>query len=345
MGLGSWWLEYALSFGRPEGPMTVGRAAARLGYAALWWGVSVFAVWISDTVTIRHLRQYPRVLLHIVVGVVVAITWAALAYHINLAIIPGWLPQGLGRMVNTTFMTSYFYYMGMIVLAHGVFYARESHAREVAALQKARLSVQAQLQALKMELQPHFLFNTLHAISALMHRDVKGANEMLVLLADMLETALQNVRDAEVTLDEEIETVKLYLKIHQIRYGKRLRTEYDVDAAALGALVPHLVFQPLVENAIKHGASNNVGRTTVRLRARVDPLSRTLDVTVRDDGAGMEQADLDAVLSGDRRPDGSGVGLSNIAERLNLLYGGRHELSIRSRPGEGTTIRLRLPMR
>src|SRR5690606_11657015 len=137
-----------------------------------------------------------------------------------------------------------------------------------AALQKARLSVQAQLQALKMELQPHFLFNTLHAISALLHRDVKGANEMLVLLADMLETALQNVHDAEVTLDEEIETVKLYLKIHRIRCGKRLRTEYDVEAAALGALVPHLVFQPLVENAIKHGISGRARGGRIRIAAR-----------------------------------------------------------------------------
>lgn len=332
VGLGSWWIEYALSFGSPEGPMTLGRAAARLVYAALWWGVSVIAVWVSDTLTVRHVRQYSRFLVHILVGGVVAVTWATLAYYINLAIIPGWLPLGLGRMLNTTFMTSYFYYMGLVVLAHGVSYARESHAREVAALQKARLSVQAQLQALKMELQPHFLFNTLHAISALMHRDVKGANEMLVLLADMLETALQNVRDAEVTLHEEIETVKLYLKIHQIRYGNRLRTEYDIDEVALNARVPHLIFQPLVENAIKHGITGRARGGRIRLIVRAT--EERLRLMVEDDGLGMR----------DTRPS-MGLGLTNTRERLVFMYGEDHEFVIREAPGGGVRVEVSIPLR
>ncbi len=332
VGVGSWWIEYALSFGSPEGPMTLGRAAARLVYAVLWWGVSVIAVWVADTLTVRHFRQYSRFLVHILVGGVVAVTWATLAYYINLAIIPGWLPLGLGRMLNTTFMTSYFYYMGIVVLTHGVSYARESHAREVVALQKARLSVQAQLQALKMELQPHFLFNTLHAISALMHRDVKGANEMLVLLADMLENALQNVRDAEVTLHEEIETVKLYLKIHQIRYGNRLRTEYDIDADALDSRVPHLIFQPLVENAIKHGIAGRARGGRIRLAARAT--EERLRLTVEDDGLGMR----------DTRPS-MGIGLMNTRERLAFMYGDNHTFAIREVPGGGVWVEVSIPLR
>lgn len=266
-GLVSWLLEYGLSFGSPEGPMTLGRAAARLVYAALWWGVTVFAVWISEVLRIRDLRQYLRLAFHIAAGVAVAVGWAAVAYHINLAIIPGWQPLGLGRMVNTTFMTSYFYYVGMVALVHGIVYARESHAREVEALQKARLSIQAQLQALKMELQPHFLFNTLHAISSLMHRDVKAANEMLVLLADMLEVALQNVRDQEVTLDEELRTLKLYVEIQRIRFGERLRADFDVDPNVLSARVPHMIFQPLVENAIKHGIADRASGGRLKISA------------------------------------------------------------------------------
>jgi LytS/YehU family sensor histidine kinase len=312
--------------------MTLGRAAARLVYAVLWWGVSVVAVWVSDTLTVRHYRQYSRFLVHILVGGVVAVTWATLAYYINLAIIPGWLPLGLRRMLITTFMTSYFYYMGIVVLAHGVSYARESHAREVAALQKARLSVQAQLQALKMELQPHFLFNTLHAISALMHRDVKGANEMLVLLADMLETALQNVRDAEVTLREEVETVKLYLKIHQIRYGDRLRTEYDIDADALDARVPHLIFQPIAENAIKHGIAGRARGGRILLTARA--AGKQLRLTVEDDGLGMR----------DTQPS-AGLGLMNTRERLTFLYGDDHEFTIREAPGGGVRVEVSIPLR
>jgi hypothetical protein len=119
-----------------------------------------------------------------------------------------------------------------------------------------------------MELQPHFLFNTLHAISGLMHRDVKVAHEMLVLLADMLNDAVQTVRNQEVTLEEELKTLEPYMQIQQIRFGDRLRVDYDIDGEALGARVPHLIFQPLVENAIKHGIGD-LGRTGRGLGAGV----------------------------------------------------------------------------
>ena len=106
-----------------------------------------------------------------------------------------------------------------------------------------------------------------------------------------------------------------------------------------------LMIQPLVENAIKHGASGNVGRTTVRLRARVDPLARMLDVTVRDDGVGMDEPTLVAVAAGERLQEASGVGLTNIRQRLALLFGTHHEFDVRSTEGDGTTVHLRMPMR
>jgi two-component system, LytTR family, sensor kinase len=328
----SWLLEYGLSFGRPEGPMTLGRAAARLVYAALWWGVTVFAVWVGDGVRITHLRQYFRLAFHIVVGVVIAVAWAVAAYYINLAIIPGWEPLGVGRMVNTTFMTSYFYYVGMIALVHGVVYARESHAREVDALQKARLSIQAQLQALKMELQPHFLFNTLHAISSLMHRDVKAANEMLVLLADMLDAALQNVRDQEVTLEEELKTLKLYVQIQQVRFGDRLKVEYDVDHEALGARVPHMIFQPLVENAIKHGIGDR--SSGGRLKISAASTEERLRLSVQDDGLGLQS----------ERP-AEGLGLKNTRERLAYLYGEDQDFQLRDAAEGGVRVDVSIPLR
>ena len=331
-GLVSWLLEYGLSFGRPEGPMTLGRSAARLVYAVLWWGVTVFAVWVGDGVRITHLRQYFRLAFHILVGVGVAIAWAVVAYYINLAIIPGWEPLGIARMVNTTFMTSYFYYVGMIALVHGIVFARESHAREVDALQKARASIQAQLQALKMELQPHFLFNTLHAISALMHRDVKAANEMLVLLADMLEVALQSVRDQEVSLAEEIKTLKLYVEIQQIRFGDRLRVYYDIDPEALNALVPHMIFQPLVENAIKHGIADR--RSGGRLDIAATVADETVHLAVQDDGLGLR----------DIRP-AHGIGLTNTRERLAFLYGDRQRFDLRDAAGGGVRVEVSIPLR
>ncbi len=332
IGLGSWLLEYGLSFGSPEGPMTLVRAAARLVYAVLWWGVTVFAVWIGEGLRIRSLRQFPRLAFHIAAGVVVAIAWATVAYYVNLVIIPGWEPLGLGRMVNTTFMTSYFYYVGMVALVHGIVYARESHAREVNALQEARLSIQAQLQALKMELQPHFLFNTLDAISTLMHRDVKAANEMLVLLADMLQVALDNVRDQEVSLDEELRTLELYVKIQQIRFGDRVRVDFDIDPDVLSARVPHMIFQPLVENAIKHGIADRASGGHLRISAR--RIGGEIQLAVQDDGLGLR----------DTRPT-HGLGLKNTRDRLAVLYGEHQRFDLRDATGGGVRVEVTIPLR
>ena len=222
--------------------------------------------------------------------------------------------------------------VGMIALVHGIVFARESHAREVDALQKARASIQAQLQALKMELQPHFLFNTLHAISALMHRDVKAANEMLVLLADMLEVALQNVKDQEVSLAEEIKTLKLYVEIQQIRFGDRLRVYYEIDPEALNARVPHMIFQPLVENAIKHGIADR--RSGGRLDIAATVADETVHLAVQDDGLGLR----------DTRP-GHGIGLTNTRDRLAFLYGDRQHFDLRDAAGGGVRVEVSIPLR
>jgi len=331
VGVVSWLLEYWLSFGSPDGPMTLGRAAARLVYAVLWFGVTVSAVWISDGFTVRHPRQSLRIAFHLLIAGVVAASWAVLAYYINLAVIPGWVPQGVARMVNTTFMTSYFYYMGMVVLVHGIIFAREHHAREIDALQKARASAQAQFQVLKMELQPHFLFNALHSISALMHRDVKAANEMLVLLADMLDAALQSVRDQEVTLEEELETLKLYVQIQQIRFGDRLKVDYAIDPDALPARVPHMIFQPLVENAIKHGIGTRASGGQVEVSVRVS--DHRLRLAVQDDGPGLKGA-----------PPTYGLGLTNTRERLGYLYGEGQRFQLRDAPGGGVRATVSIPL-
>lgn len=332
LGIGSWLLEYALSFDAPDGPMTLGRAAARLDYAVLWWGATLLAIWASDQLTVRRFSQYFRVAAHLLMGAGVAMAWAVIAYEVNLAIIPGWLPLGLHRMVSTTFLTSYFFYIGIVCLTHGLIFMREARSREVSALREAHLSTEAQLRLLKMELQPHFLFNTLHAISALMQRDVKAANEMLVLLADMLDAALENVRDQEVTLREELETLKLYAQIQQIRFGERLRVTYDIDSEALLARVPHLVLQPLVENAIKHGIANRASGGRVEISAR--RADGRLELAVRDDGRGLR----------DERPV-HGLGLSNTRERLFYLYGDQHRFELCDAAGGGVRVTLSIPFR
>jgi LytS/YehU family sensor histidine kinase len=216
---------------------------------------------------------------------------------------------------------------------------------EVAELEsRQRLATDAELDALRAQINPHFLFNTLNTIASRIRTDPEDARQLLVRLADFFRYAIRQ-RGQFAGFSQEYAFVRTYVTLEQARFGDRLHVEYDIDPAVLGVDVPVLMIQPLVENAIKHGASGNVGRTTVRLRARVDPLARMLDVTVRDDGVGMDEATLAAVAAGERMQERSSVGLTNIRQRLALLFGALHEFDVRSTEGEGTSVHLRLPMR
>lgn len=215
---------------------------------------------------------------------------------------------------------------------------------EVAELEsRQRLAADAELDALRAQINPHFLFNTLNTIASRIRTDPEDARQLLVRLADFFRFAIRQ-RGQFVGFSQEYAFVRTYVTLEQARFGDRLHVEYDIDPAVLSVDVPVLMIQPLVENAIKHGASDNVGRTTVRLRARVDPLARMLDVTVRDDGVGMDEPTLAAATVGERLQEPRSIGLTNIRQRLELLFGAHHEFDVRSTVGEGTTVHLRLPM-
>ena len=201
-----------------------------------------------------------------------------------------------------------------------------------------------ELDALRAQINPHFLFNTLNTIASRIRTDPEDARQLLVRLADFFRYAIRH-RGQLAEFSQEYAFVRTYVTLEQARFGDRLHVEYDIDPAVLGVEVPVLVIQPLVENAIKHGASGNVGRTTVRLRARVDPLSGMLQVIVRDDGVGMHAATHAAVLAGVDPQDDGGVAMGNIRARLELLFGDRHTFEVRSEQGVGTTVRLEVPLR
>lgn len=209
---------------------------------------------------------------------------------------------------------------------------------------RQRLATDAELDALRAQINPHFLFNTLNTIASRIRTDPEDARQLLVRLADFFRNAIRQ-RGQFAHFSHEYAFVRTYVTLEQARFGDRLNVEYDIDPAVLGVNVPVLVIQPLVENAIKHGASGSIGRTTVRLRARLDAPARMLDVTVRDDGVGMDVQALAAVAAGERLQEASSVGLTNIRQRLALLFGAHHEFDVRSTEGKGTTVHLRLPMR
>ena len=224
-------------------------------------------------------------------------------------------------------------YWAIIGLQHAIDYYRQARAREVRAARLETRLVESQLQALQQQLHPHFLFNTLHAISSLVHRDPDKADQMVERLSDLLRITLRKVGVQEVDLAQELEHVRAYLDIEQVHFGPRLRIEYRIDAAALDAQVPTLILQPLVENAIRHGLEPLVRGGTLTIEAQGD--GDTLWLRVKDDGAGLPTD----------RPRRDGVGLANTRSRLERLYGEQAAVTIREHAGGGVQVDVYLPLR
>ncbi|PYS93543.1 MAG: hypothetical protein DMF64_04900 [Acidobacteria bacterium] len=194
---------------------------------------------------------------------------------------------------------------------------------------------QAQLRALKMQLQPHFLFNTLHSISTLLDEDVEAADEMIARLGDFLRLTLDNSGAQEVTLQKELEFLRSYLEIERVRFQDRLTVLLEIAPDTLAARVPNLILQPLVENAIQHGIMARTGAGRIEIRAsRSDGLLR---LQVKDNGPG---------LSGDthaQAPHKRGLGFALTRERLECLYATRQRLALADAPEGGLEITLEIP--
>jgi LytS/YehU family sensor histidine kinase len=222
---------------------------------------------------------------------------------------------------------------------------------ELAEMDRERhLAADAKLDALRAQINPHFLFNILNTIASKSRTDPDEARQLLLRLSDFFRYAVrQDGHFAE--FSQEYFFVRTYVSLEQARFGDRLEVRYDIDPQVLTSRVPVLVIQPLVENAVKHGVADSVTGGTVHLRARVDPLTRTTSIRVSDDGVGMRPEVLERLLAGGRpgSPDGgpqhSGVGLWNISQRLDALFGDRYEFDVASTPGKGTTVDLKIPLR
>jgi sensor histidine kinase YesM len=193
---------------------------------------------------------------------------------------------------------------------------------------------QAKLEALRLQLHPHFLFNTLNTISSLVHRDVDAADEMITNLSELLRLSL-DVGEQEVPLRRELEILDCYLAIEQVRLGRRLRVERQIDEAALDGLVPSLVLQPVVENAVRHGLEPRAAPGTITIRA--ERVAGILRLAVTDDGPGLKPADA--------RTERRGIGLANTEARLRELHGPAARLVLREPAGGGVSVEIELPFR
>ena len=222
----------------------------------------------------------------------------------------------------------------IIGVAHAVFYFRETQQRTLLNAQLETRLVAAHLQTLQSQLHPHFLFNTLHAISVLMHRDVQAADRMLIRLGDLLRMTLDTAARPEIRLSEEMDFLSKYLQIEQVRLGDRLGVSFDVDNDVLDAVVPALILQPLVENAIKHGIApdSRPGRISIAARKEGDMLV----MTVSDTGPGPSERAM-ASLS-------TGIGVSNTRARLSTRFGARFRFEFQRRR-EDFTVLVSIPFR
>jgi signal transduction histidine kinase len=215
---------------------------------------------------------------------------------------------------------------------YGKFRERELRASQL----ESRLA-QSQLEVLRMQLQPHFLFNTLHTISAFMQEgEIEAADRMISRLSDLLRLALESAGAQEVPLRQEMDFLHRYLEIQQIRFQEQLRVTIDVPDELLDACVPSLILQPLVENAIKHGVTPRAEGGNVSLQVARD--DGRLRIAVRDDGPGVAAAM-------ERRSSGNGVGLANTRARLEQLYGARQQFSVGDHPDGGALVEMTIPLR
>lgn len=264
----------------------------------------------------------------------VAILWTAAHGLIDIPIERAFLNPNLqltgfwqvfgGSLYNTFTLLSW------SVLYVGIKHQEAMHAERERALQAEALAQSARLEALRYQLNPHFLFNALNAVSTLVtERRNEDATSMIARLADLLRATLDRPAGEDVSLADELDVVRRYLAVEQIRFGDRLRVDFEVDGDALQARVPPLVLQPLVENAIRHGISPRPEGG--RLSIRASRLDGRLRMTVEDDGAGMPA---------DAR---TGVGLSNTADRLRLKYGEDHQLALERASPTGLRVRIDVP--
>jgi two-component system LytT family sensor kinase len=203
------------------------------------------------------------------------------------------------------------------------------------ALKSAAMAHEAQLKMLRYQLNPHFLFNTLNAISTLvLERQTESANHMVTRLSSFLRYSLDNDPMQKITLEQELAALKLYLDIEKVRFEERLSLELDIEDEASQALIPSLLLQPLVENAIKYGIARSEEGGCLRIAARV--FAGDLLLELSDDGPGVEL--VDGLI-----PDANGVGLRNTRERLLELYGGRHSFRLSKTSPHGLTVNIRIP--
>ncbi len=307
-------------------------------------------LWLERRWPLDRARWLPIIALHLLFSVVFSLARVVLEtlIHSNF-LATGFLPRyasfddTLVIMLILGFHSGVVAYWVVFAIQSAIRYYGQMQARALQASQFAAQVAEARLAALKAQLQPHFLFNTLNAIVVLVRQQQwRLAEETLARLSDLLRALLQDIEAQEVPLSRELEYARLYLSIEQLRFSDRLRYAIAADEDTLDAMVPHMVLQPLVENAAKHGVATRVAAGFIEVAAR--RCGDTLQLTVSDNGPGFGAPPASAG-AGAGAGAGLGIGLANTRSRLRQLYGEAAELSTGAAVSGGALVRVVVPFR
>jgi two-component sensor histidine kinase len=305
----------------------------------IWAAFTGIVIWLGQRYPLERGLWRRSLGVHLLAGLVLACLYTALAIPVNeqlrvkLPKVTGSPEKLRGFCIAKIYSGNLIYWL-ILGITHAFTYHGRYRERELRASQLESQLVQAQLQMLKMQLHPHFLFNTLNAISALMHQDVELADRMVARLGELLRSTLENAGTQEVSLQQELDFIKPYLEIEQARLGPRLTVQMKIAPDVMDARVPNLLLQPLVENAIRHGIAPRSDPGRIEITARRDGDHLTL--AVRDDGPG---------LNGHARNGKKGIGLENTRARLEQLYGPEHRFEVGNAPGRGLLATVVIPLR
>jgi signal transduction histidine kinase len=309
----------------------------------VWGGLSPFILMLGRRYPIEAPNLLRRVMIHVAAALVLAALHGAAETSLKMLIEPfdvwsdtrPFLLQYQSSLRNF-YLVDVLVYWSIVGFGYAFDYRLRYRERAQMATQLKAQLAQAQLESLKMQLHPHFLFNTLHTIAGLVRsNESRPAVDMIAGLSDLLRHALESADEQEVPLRDEVKFVELYLGIQKVRFSDRLKVRIDAAEEVLDALVPNLILQPLVENAIRHGVSMKDSAGTIVIEAfRVNEM---LHIRVCDDGPGLQ--------SGWRLEDSGGIGLNNTRARLMHLYGANHRFDLKNGDNGGMTVSIAIPLR
>ena len=324
---------------RPDKPPSLGISflwqAIIYGWAILFPAIKWFAVRfraergsLFKTVPIHLVAAFTFVFAHNVLY-----TLSYYLYHDFSSPQDSSFVEALQRLFFSNWLVASSMYFVILCAVTARDYSRRFQAEQLKTSQLNAALADSQLSALKMQLHPHFLFNTLNSISTLIHEDARAADEMVARLGDFLRLTLDNSGEQVVTLAQEMNFINCYLEIESVRFGERLTLVREVAPEVLQARVPNLILQPLIENAVKHGISRRIRPGKISIRAR--KLGEKLQLEVEDDGPGLQNGSANGATGG--------IGLANTRARLFNLYGDDQRIEMSNAAPQGLIVTVEIP--